>query len=173
MHRISVALATTVFAIAAVSVAPLLLTAQAQPAKPAATKPVPPKPAAPKPVAPVSKIDLVTVSGMDYAFSLPQTLNAGVVTFELMNVGADLHSMTILELPANHSPREFLDMYHDKGIIPPWMPTLGQTNTIAPNQEAFLTVRLKPGKYVLACLIPGRDGRAHTEKGMVQFVTVK
>ena len=110
---------------------------------------------------------------MDYAFSLPQTLNAGVVTFNLVNNGADLHAMTLLELPASHTLREFLDMYHDKGIIPPWMPALGQTNTIAPNQEAFLTARLKPGKYVLACLIPGRDGRAHTEKGMVQFVTVK
>ena len=53
------------------------------------------------------------------------------------------------------------------------MPTLGQTNTIAPKQETFLTARLKPGKYVLACLIPGRDGRAHTEKGMVQLITVK
>jgi uncharacterized cupredoxin-like copper-binding protein len=171
MHRLPVALATLVLTVAGVAGTPAYLGAQAAPAKPAAAAVA--RPAARTAGAPITKIDLITVSGMDYAFSLPQTLNAGVVTFNLVNNGADLHAMTLLELPANHTLREFLDMYHDKGIIPPWMPAVGQTATIAPNQEAFLTARLKPGKYVLACLIPGRDGRAHTEKGMVQFVTVK
>jgi uncharacterized cupredoxin-like copper-binding protein len=32
---------------------------------------------------------------------------------------------------------------------------------------------MKPGRYILACLIPARDGRAHTEKGMVKMITVK
>jgi uncharacterized cupredoxin-like copper-binding protein len=120
-----------------------------------------------------TKVEYVLVEGADYAFKNPPTVNNGVVTFNLTNVGQDLHAMTLLELPANHTLREFLDMYHQKGIIPPWMPTLGQTATIAPRQETFLTARLKPGKYILACLIPGRDGRAHTEKGMVQLITVK
>lgn len=120
-----------------------------------------------------TKVEYVLVEGADYAFRNPPTVNNGVVTFNLVNVGQDLHSMTLLELPATHTLREFLDMYHTKGIIPPWMPTLGQTNTIAPRQETFLTARLKPGRYILACLIPGRDGRAHTEKGMVQLITVK
>lgn len=120
-----------------------------------------------------TKVEYVLVEGADYAFKNPPTVNNGVVTFNLTNVGQDLHSMTLLELPASHTLREFLDMYHTKGIIPPWMPTLGQTNTIAPRQETFLTARLKPGRYILACLIPGRDGRAHTEKGMVQLIAVK
>jgi uncharacterized cupredoxin-like copper-binding protein len=120
-----------------------------------------------------TKVEYVLVEGADYAFKNPPTISNGIVTFNLTNVGQDLHAMTLLELPANHTLREFLDMYHTKGIIPPWMPTLGQTNTIAPRQETFLTARLKPGRYILACLIPGRDGRAHTEKGMVQLITVK
>jgi uncharacterized cupredoxin-like copper-binding protein len=118
-------------------------------------------------------VEYVMVEGADYAFKSPPTVNNGIVTFNLVNVGSDLHSMTLLELPATHTLREFLDMYHTKGIIPPWMPTLGQTATIAPKQETFFTARLKPGKYILACLIPGKDGRAHTEKGMVQLITVK
>lgn len=120
-----------------------------------------------------TKVEYVLVEGADYAFKNPPTISNGIVTFNLTNVGQDLHAMTLLELPPNHTLREFLDMYHQKGIIPPWMPTLGQTNTIAPRQETFLTARLKPGRYILACLIPGRDGRAHTEKGMVQLITVK
>lgn len=129
------------------------------------------RPAARQSVA--TKVEYALVEGADYAFKSPPVIANGIVTFNLVNVGQDLHAMTLLELPANHTLREFLDMYHSKGIIPPWMPTLGQTATIAPKQETFLTARLKPGKYILACLIPGRDGRAHTEKGMVQLITVK
>lgn len=131
------------------------------------------RPATANAAAKATKVEYVPVEGADYAFKNPPTVNNGVVTFNLTNVGQDLHSMTLLELPATHTLREFLDMYHTKGIIPPWMPTLGQTPTIAPRQETFLTARLKPGRYILACLIPGRDGRAHTEKGMVQLITVK
>lgn len=147
-------LSLTIFAL----VAPL--DAQARPAAASA---------APK----ATKVEYVLVEGADYAFKNPPTVSNGIVTFNLTNVGQDLHAMTLLELPPNHTLREFLDMYHTKGIIPPWMPTLGQTPTIAPRQETFLTARLKPGRYILACLIPGRDGRAHTEKGMVQLITVK
>lgn len=143
------------------------LAAQAKAATPAK-----PPAAAARPAA-ATRVEYVMVEGADYAFKSPPTVTNGIVTFNLVNVGADLHSMTLLELPATHTLREFLDMYHTKGIIPPWMPTLGQTATIAPKQETFFTARLKPGKYILACLIPGKDGRAHTEKGMVQLITVK
>ncbi|WP_310569518.1 hypothetical protein [Gemmatimonas sp.] len=135
----------------------------------------PAKSAAPaaKPALNANRVTYVAVSGADYNFSAPDQVPAGVVAFNLTNAGADLHALALLELPTNHTLREFLDMYHSKGIIPPWMPTLGQTGPIAPNQEAFLTVRMKPGRYILACLIPARDGRAHTEKGMVKMITVK
>lgn len=129
--------------------------------------------AAAKPALNANRVTYVAVSGVDYNFSAPDQVPAGVVAFNLTNAGADLHALALLELPPNHTLREFLDMYHSKGIIPPWMPTLGQTGPIAPNQEAFLTVRMKPGRYILACLIPARDGRAHTEKGMVKMITVK
>ncbi len=143
--------------------------AQAAPAKRAAAAPA----ARANANANANRVTYVPVSGADYNFTAPEQVPAGVVAFNLSNAGADLHALALLELPANHTLREFLDMYHSKGIIPPWMPTLGQTGPIAPNTEAFLTVRMKPGRYILACLIPARDGRAHTEKGMVKLITVK
>ncbi len=140
----------------------------------AAAKPVAkPTAAAARPAVNANRVTYVAVSAVDYNFSAPEQVPAGVVAFNLMNGGADLHALALLELPDNHTLREFLDMYHSKGIIPPWMPTLGQTGPIAPNQEVFLTVRMKPGRYILACLIPARDGRAHTEKGMVKMIMVK
>ncbi len=130
------------------------------------------KPAA-RPAPAANRITYVPVSSADYSFSTPAQVNAGIVAFNLMNNGADLHAMAVLELPADHTLREFLDSYHSRGLIPSWMPSLGQTAPIAPKQETFLTVRMKPGRYILACLIPARDGRAHTEKGMVTMITVR
>jgi uncharacterized cupredoxin-like copper-binding protein len=144
------------------------------PVRAAVSQPAPAKPAASAPApAPANRVTYLPVKGVDYEFSAPDQVASGIVVFNLTNAGADLHALALLELPANHTLREFLDMYHSKGIIPPWMPTRGQTGPIAPNQETFLTVRLKPGRYILACLIPARDGRAHTEKGMVRMITVK
>ena len=144
---------------------------QAAPAKPATAKPA--AATAARLAVNANRVTYVAVNGVDYNFSAPDQVPAGVVAFNLTNGGSDVHALALLELPANHTLREFLDMYHSKGIIPPWMPTLGQTAPIAPNQEVFLTVRMKPGRYILACLIPARDGRAHTEKGMVKMITVK
>ncbi len=118
-------------------------------------------------------IAYVKVSGVDYAFQAPATVPSGIVTFNLENNGSDLHAMAVFELPEKHTMREFLDQYHTHGMIPVWMTSFGQTATIAPKAETFLTVRLKPGRYILACLIPARDGRVHTEKGMVTLVTAK
>lgn len=118
-------------------------------------------------------VTYVKVLGADYAFESPDVVAAGIVAFNLVNNGADLHAMAVFELPAKHTLREFLDQYHSQGMIPAWMIGIGQTPTIAPNSETFLTVRMKPGRYILACLIPARDGRMHTEKGMVKLITVK
>ena len=118
-------------------------------------------------------VSYVQVLGADYAFDSPDVLPAGIIAFNLVNNGNDLHAMAIFELPAKHTLRDFLNQYHSLGMIPTWMIGLGQTPVIAPKTEAFLTVRMKPGRYILACLIPARDGRMHTEKGMVKQVTVK
>lgn len=142
----------------------------AQSSAPPASKPVAAARVAPSATA---RVEYVKVGGADYAFTAPDRVSAGIVAFNLQNEGADLHALAVFELPDNHTLAQFLDMYHSKGMIPPWMNALGQTLPIASKQEAFLTVRLKPGRYILACLIPARDGRAHTEKGMVKLVTAR
>ncbi|MCC6242947.1 MAG: hypothetical protein IT353_08900 [Gemmatimonadaceae bacterium] len=126
-----------------------------------------------RPAALSNVVHYVKVNGADYNFTVQESVPAGIVAFNLVNAGSDLHAMAVFELPKEHTLREFLDQYHAQGMVPVWMSGLGQTPTIAPNAEAFLTVRMKPGRYILACLIPARDGRMHTEKGMVKLITVK
>ena len=134
----------------------------------------PAKPVTPRPAAAASPtVSYVKVIGLDYAFETQDVVPTGIVAFNLVNSGSDLHQMAVFELPDKHTLREFLDQYHSMGMIPAWMIGLGQTPTIAPKAEAFLTVRMRPGRYILACIIPARDGRMHTEKGMVKLITVK
>jgi hypothetical protein len=108
----------------------------------------------------------------DYAFDAPATLTEGIVTFHLMNEGADVHQLVLIELGVGHTIKEFFDAMRAKGQPPSWTVELAMTPTILPNQEAFLTARLVPGRYILGCLISARDGRSHVEKGMSQLVTV-
>ena len=138
-----------------------------------AAKTTPAKATTAAPASSSNAIAYVKVIGIDYAFTVQEVVPAGIVTFNLVNQGNDLHSIAIFELPANHTLREFLDQYHAQGMIPAWMVGIGQTTPIAPQAESFITIRAKPGRYILACLIPARDGRMHTEKGMVKMVTVK
>lgn len=122
--------------------------------------------------APNERVQYARVVALDYAFDGPTTLTAGVVTFHLVNDGPDLHQLTVIELGVGHTLKEFFDAMHAKNQPPPWTVEVGMTPTIQPRGEAFLTVRLTPGRYILSCLIPAKDGRSHAEKGMSALLTV-
>jgi hypothetical protein len=117
-------------------------------------------------------IQYALVTAKDYAFDAPANIAAGIITFHLVNQGSDVHQLSIVELGAGHTIKEFFDAIRAKGVPPAWTTTVGLTATIPTNAETFLTVRLAPGKYVLSCMIPAKDGRSHVEKGMYQYVNI-
>jgi uncharacterized cupredoxin-like copper-binding protein len=118
------------------------------------------------------RIQYARVVAKDYVFEAPTALREGIVTFHLTNQGSDLHQLSIVEVGVGHTIKQFFDAMRENGTPPAWAVTVGMTPTIQPNSEAFTTVRLTPGHYVLACMIPAKDGRSHVEKGMYQWVTV-
>ena len=122
--------------------------------------------------APSEKVQYVRVIGADYQFTAPTSITEGIVTFHLLNSGADVHQMSVMEIGIGHTVKEFYDAMHAKGVPPAWAVTVGSTSIIQKQTETFLTLRLPPGKFVLACLIPASDGRSHTEKGMYQAMNV-
>jgi hypothetical protein len=117
-------------------------------------------------------IQYALVTARDYIFAAPPTITAGIITFHLVNEGSDVHQLSIMEVGPGHTIKEFYDAMRVKGAPPPWTTTVGMTPTIQPNSETFLTLRLAPGRYVLSCMIPAKDGRSHVEKGMYQWVTI-
>ena len=115
---------------------------------------------------------MMKVVARDYAFDAPVSVNAGLITFHLKNEGVDVHHLVVIQLANGHSIKEFFDAMHDKGVAPSWTKTLGATPTIGKNGEAYVSVRLDAGRYILACLIPASDGRSHVAKGMYQLINV-
>ena len=117
------------------------------------------------PAAPV-----VTVTARDFAFEAPDTIAAGPTTIRLVNLGPDLHHVSLIRL-GSHTADEYLRAVQ-KGTPPEWATEIGGPNTPAPGKESSATVTLAPGDHVIICWIPAPDGVPHIMKGMVKPVTV-
>ncbi len=117
------------------------------------------------------RVQYVKVIARDYVYDAPASVQAGIAVIHLLNQGTDAHQIDVQELPEGRSVKEFFDATRNLGHPPTWSRSLGQTTTILNGGEAFLALRLPPGRYILSCLIPARDGRSHVAKGMYQLIT--
>jgi hypothetical protein len=116
-------------------------------------------------------VQYIKVIARDYVYDAPATVPAGIAVIHLINQGTDVHHITVQELPDGKTVKDFFDGTRNSGRPPAWSRSLGQTSTIANGGEAFLAFRMPPGRYVLSCLIPAKDGRSHVAKGMYQVIT--
>jgi hypothetical protein len=113
----------------------------------------------------------IRIVAKDYVYDAPATVQAGIATIHLINQGADIHHVTVQELPDGRSVKDFFDAARNTGRPPSWSKSVGQTATIPNGSEAFIAFRMPAGRYVLSCLIPAADGRSHVAKGMYQLIT--
>src|SRR5688572_3709578 len=116
---------------------------------------------------------IVNVTASDFSFSIPDSIPAGLTTFQLMNHGAELHHMQILRLEQGKTMADFSAAMESKGPPPAWISFLGGPQGGLPHGPATnVTVTLTPGNYVVLCFIPSPDGKPHVAKGMVKPLTV-
>ena len=120
---------------------------------------------------PAERIQLIKVIARDYVYDAPSSVAAGITTIQLVNQGADIHHVSVQELPEGKSVKDFFDATRNGGRAPAWSRSLAQTAIIPNGAEAFLSFRMPPGRYILSCLIPASDGRSHVAKGMYQVIT--
>lgn len=118
------------------------------------------------------RIQFLKVVARDYVFEAKPSTTAGITTIQLLNQGADLHHLVLVELPRDRTPKEFFDHNRTTGTMPAWARVVAQTATIPTNGELFLTQRLTAGRYILSCQLAASDGRSHVAKGMYQLITV-
>jgi uncharacterized cupredoxin-like copper-binding protein len=103
----------------------------------------------------------------------PDTVAAGAVTFRLVNRGKEFHHLWVARLERGKTQDDLLAAMRSPGPLPAWVHEIGGPNAPAPGGESKATVSLKPGHYVIACLIPSDDGVPHLMKGMVRSLTIE
>ncbi len=119
-----------------------------------------------------AKANVVTVTASDYAFQAPDTIAAGRTTFHLVNKGPDFHHIWLIKLEQGKTLKDLMEATKTPGPLPKWAVDVGGPNTPMPGGESSATLDLEAGSYVMACVIPAKDGQPHFMKGMVKPLTV-
>lgn len=120
----------------------------------------------------------VTLSESDYKFDLPANISAGNHTFKVVNGGPQPHEVEIIRLAPGKTMKDFGDFmakaYADKVDGPPPGDGIGGVSAMIPGSTAYFTANMTPGNYVMICFVPdGKDGKPHSDHGMVKEFTVK
>ena len=111
----------------------------------------------------------VTITTTDYAFTMPDTIAAGVTELRLVNEGKELHHAWIIRLDSAKTLRDvFAAMQSHE--TPAWAVHVGGPNAAVQGSSAILD--LEPGRYAVVCFIPSPDGKPHIMKGMAKEVIV-
>lgn len=118
----------------------------------------------------------IKVTARDYAFDVPATISAGLVTMTLDNVGKEPHFAALAQ------PREGVPIADVQAAVtaiasgkppaggpPPFVEYIAM-GTVDPGGQARVTGNLPAGKYIMFCLLPSPDGVTHGAKGMIKEV---
>jgi len=119
--------------------------------------------------------DSVTTVQLDAAeFSLTfdaAQASSGHIAFQMANVGAQQHHVTMEQVPEGLNIEEALQSEEEpEGLV-----HIGSTPPLDPGdtRNIVLTEDLPPGRYVLLCFLPDTDGTPHALKGMWKDFTVE
>src|SRR5207248_705027 len=108
-------------------------------------------------------------------FTGTDTIEGGVVTLQLRNVGKEVHHLQLLKL---NDQVTFAQVAAAFGSANPesvfqFVSATGGVGAIDPTGNAQITVNMPAGQYILACFVPSpSDGIAHAAKGMVKQLAV-
>jgi hypothetical protein len=116
---------------------------------------------------------VVTIVAREYALDVPDTLPAGLTTFQLRNDGKEPHEANFVRLDSGKTGADLLASFAP-GPDPAWQYWVGGPGATFPGSAAPTTVAvyLAPGHYVVMCGVPGPDGKPHAMSGMLKDVIV-
>lgn len=117
------------------------------------------------------EVDL-TVDMMDFAFSVPDEVASGEQTWEVRNVGEQVHHMIMWHL-AEGKTAEDLMTFMQSGEGEPPAQEIGWTAILSPGVSNYVTYDLQPGNYFVICFLPDYEtGQPHFMLGMTDTFTV-
>lgn len=116
---------------------------------------------------------VTTFIAEDYVFTGPEQLESGRQTVRLLNRGRDVHQIQFLALPSGKNVTDVERALASRSpSLPNWLRRHGGVNSVAPGNEASVSIQLEPGDYLLLCGIPDVAGRPHAMRGMVRALRV-
>lgn len=162
MYRQGSSVLVTLAMLSAVACAPK------EKAPPAADTTAVAAPAAAAPAAPAT----LTFHAADFKFEGPDSIPAGMVTFNLINDGATFHHMQIVRLDSAKTFADLQAAIAKKGPIPGWVTFVGGPNAPDPHSQSNATMNMPAGNYALLCFVDMPGGVPHVAKGMERSLTV-
>ena len=115
---------------------------------------------------------VVPVVAREFAFTLPDSLPAGLTMFRLRNEGRQPHHLMLYRLPRGKRLADVMAALAAGGAHPSWMEAVGGPNAVPSGGESIGTVVLTPGSYVAFCHVKSPDNVLHFAKGMIKALTV-
>jgi hypothetical protein len=93
----------------------------------------------------------ITESGKAAKYTVPKSTRGGLATLTATNKGKAPHSAQLVRIVGNHSAAEALKVVaSDSKKTPQWVRAEGGLGAVAPNQSANASLKLDPGKYIVA-----------------------
>ena len=123
-----------------------------------------------------SSSETVTITGTEYSFNAPSSIEGGLTHIEYENVGAEPHEFALAKLSgdktADDVARAIKNEKSPNGPPPPWVSDAGGVSTLTPGAALGVTRDLAPGNYALLCFLPSPKGVPHVNLGMISGFTV-
>ncbi|OGF55087.1 MAG: hypothetical protein A2Z21_04705 [Candidatus Fraserbacteria bacterium RBG_16_55_9] len=117
----------------------------------------------------------VSISLVDFAFDMPQTIKAGKQIWRITNEGEQPHEMTLIKLADGKTIEDalsFLQSQSPEG--PPPFEMVGGMQALDHGKTGWAVLDLSPGDYAALCFVPDpTSGKAHIELGMIGGFSVK
>jgi hypothetical protein len=112
----------------------------------------------------------VTVGLAEFAFSMPDRLEAGSQSWQLTNNGEQTHDVGIFSLEGT-TLEQVLD---EIDLMDPWeQPTVVPTWAVGSGETVWANLELAAGEYGIVCRVPDdASSREHFRLGMVLEITV-
>ncbi|HEX5634697.1 MAG TPA: hypothetical protein VFX50_15750, partial [Gemmatimonadales bacterium] len=112
----------------------------------------------------------LTIDAHEFAYTMPDSVPAGVYTIELNNGGKEEHHAVFIRLEQGKRLADLMAAMGPDGPFPSWATFVGGPE--GPMPHGNVTLPLKPGRYAIICFIPSADGMPHLAKGMSKELLV-
>jgi len=115
---------------------------------------------------------VVLIEAMDFAFKVPATAPAGLVTVRLRNTGKALHHVQLARMNPGQTLADFMTQMRRSPGSSNWRESEGGPTSAIGGQVLETQMILAPGTYAVWCWIPSEDGSPHYMKGMYSKLEV-